>query len=275
VNGQIAAWLLIALTLGTVLGITRMVISKRRQIVTDTSAALATLNSLNQKYRQRLVYPGPIVYTWEDTVNSKGKFDRYDLNKLLLAKMATLDDQISNQIAAQLNAISVFIEYTTVLEKVALTKLGRSSQEKMNPGTFARIEKKLFTKQILRAPACSAQVRGVVRYTSPKGQNSYVKELNWNFEQLTNGLAHMKQIKDAQSTAVFLRQQERNRMSANIRYQVLTRDNSRCQQCGASARNGASLHVDHIVPVSKGGTTDLNNLQTLCETCNLGKSNRH
>ena len=43
------------------------------------------------------------------------------------------------------------------------------------------------------------------------------------------------------------------------------------------ARRGSlgnvELHVDHIKPWSKGGETVLENLQTLCATCNLGKSN--
>ena len=34
------------------------------------------------------------------------------------------------------------------------------------------------------------------------------------------------------------------------------------------------LHVDHIKPVSKGGKTELSNLRTLCERCNLGKSDK-
>jgi 5-methylcytosine-specific restriction endonuclease McrA len=33
------------------------------------------------------------------------------------------------------------------------------------------------------------------------------------------------------------------------------------------------LHIDHIVPWSKGGETALENLETLCSECNLGKSN--
>jgi len=61
----------------------------------------------------------------------------------------------------------------------------------------------------------------------------------------------------------------------NIRVKVLNRDNFRCIFCGKSPATdvGVKLHVDHIVPFSKGGTNSLDNLQTLCQDCNLGKSN--
>ena len=42
-------------------------------MVTENSAAIAALHSLNQNYRLRLKYSGPIVYNWEDRVNSKAK----------------------------------------------------------------------------------------------------------------------------------------------------------------------------------------------------------
>ena len=51
---------------------------------------------------------------------------------------------------------------------------------------------------------------------------------------------------------------------------VLERDNYTCRKCGRKASEGR-LEVDHIVPVSKGGTDELNNLQTLCFECNRGK----
>ncbi len=59
-----------------------------------------------------------------------------------------------------------------------------------------------------------------------------------------------------------------------LRYKVLKRDNFKCCTCGASPAKdpGVELHVDHIVPWSKGVETTLENLQTLCSRCNIGKS---
>ena len=59
-----------------------------------------------------------------------------------------------------------------------------------------------------------------------------------------------------------------------LRFMVMQRDNFKCCICGASPAKDPSveLHVDHIVPWSKGGETTIDNLQTLCSKCNLGKS---
>lgn len=65
--------------------------------------------------------------------------------------------------------------------------------------------------------------------------------------------------------------------SLRLRWRVLQRDRFTCCACGTSPAlsDGVELHVDHIVPWSKGGETVLENLQTLCAVCNLGKSNIH
>jgi hypothetical protein len=62
--------------------------------------------------------------------------------------------------------------------------------------------------------------------------------------------------------------------STSLRFLVLERDQGRCVLCGARADDGVRLHVDHIVPWSRNGRTVAENLQTLCDRCNLGKSNR-
>lgn len=57
------------------------------------------------------------------------------------------------------------------------------------------------------------------------------------------------------------------------RFETLKRDKFTCQYCGAKAPD-AILHVDHIVPFSKGGTCDIMNLVTSCADCNNGKSDK-
>lgn len=59
-----------------------------------------------------------------------------------------------------------------------------------------------------------------------------------------------------------------------MRYKVLKKDGFRCVACGNTVAGGAKLHIDHKVPYSLGGLTELNNLQTLCSDCNLSKSNK-
>ncbi len=58
-----------------------------------------------------------------------------------------------------------------------------------------------------------------------------------------------------------------------LRHLVMARDRFACRNCGRAPANhpGVVLHVDHMVPWSRGGRTIESNLQTLCEQCNIGK----
>lgn len=60
-----------------------------------------------------------------------------------------------------------------------------------------------------------------------------------------------------------------------LRFIILERYGRQCQLCGQKPPN-VTLHVDHIIPISIDPTKylDIENLQVLCESCNLGKANR-
>ena len=66
---------------------------------------------------------------------------------------------------------------------------------------------------------------------------------------------------------------ERKSIPKKVRFEVLKRDKFTCQYCGRQAPD-VVLNIDHITPVSKGGTNDITNLITSCWDCNSGKSNR-
>jgi len=59
-----------------------------------------------------------------------------------------------------------------------------------------------------------------------------------------------------------------------MRFLVMRRDDFKCKTCGCSPalRSGTILVVDYVVPWVDGGETVVENLQTLCEPCNGGKS---
>jgi 5-methylcytosine-specific restriction endonuclease McrA len=71
------------------------------------------------------------------------------------------------------------------------------------------------------------------------------------------------------------------RFSIKQRKDLLDRDNWTCQICGIKVHDSAwrcnapdKANVDHIVPISKGGTSELSNLRILCQTCNLMKGDK-
>lgn len=65
----------------------------------------------------------------------------------------------------------------------------------------------------------------------------------------------------------------RNSIRKSLRFEVFKRDSFTCQYCGRKAPD-VLLQIDHIEPVSKGGTDDLLNLTTACKDCNSGKSDK-
>lgn len=63
-----------------------------------------------------------------------------------------------------------------------------------------------------------------------------------------------------------------NSISKTTRYEVLRRDNYACRYCGAKAPF-VTLHIDHVIPASYGGSNDPSNLTAACADCNTAKSN--
>lgn len=68
----------------------------------------------------------------------------------------------------------------------------------------------------------------------------------------------------------------RRKISDTTRYAVLERAGFKCQCCGSKPlkNNDVVLHIDHVIPHSLGGSDSIDNLQVLCDKCNLSKQNR-
>jgi hypothetical protein len=76
-------------------------------------------------------------------------------------------------------------------------------------------------------------------------------------------------------SSIEFRHKTKREISDRMRFRILMRDGFTCKKCGRSPIKDreVELHVDHIIPWSKGGETEGKNLETKCDKCNLGKGN--
>ncbi|MGH1549201.1 HNH endonuclease [Leifsonia poae] len=250
-----------------------LLVIRRRSIVRFASSALKALDGLNAGYRPHFQKQPAIRHDFTARVESKAKYDRFDLGSYLSRCVLDNEQWFEQEIGLRAAPLQHYKSYQHDFDLIEHLELGRSGDPRLRPEQFAAIERRLLNRQKLACPTPKARITSTVRYTSPKGKNSYASTITWDFEQLQYGLAAAQAERARQSTVQFLRKRERDAMTAGLRTKVMRRDSFRCQMCGASRPDGVTLHVDHILPVSHGGRTVLENLQTLCADCNLGKGN--
>lgn len=169
----------------------------------------------------------------------------------------------------------LYFEYLEKYNKIINDKYDYDSQIQkkllfVNDSEFNRYEKNIC-KFLKKKNKNKINVHLKMYYESPQGRNYYSGETDITYETILEALDTVKRHNEYLKSAKY----QRTIMSSSLRYRVLKRDNFKCQYCGASAKeDGVKLEVDHIIPVSKGGKTIISNLQTLCERCNRGKSNK-
>lgn len=120
-------------------------------------------------------------------------------------------------------------------------------------------------------------VRNQTRYR----QHNYVKtsyavsvyddELAVNWEWLSERNKRLAAIGYEATLKEYHAKNQRRLVTQKLRQQIMERDNYTCQICGKYMPDEVGLHIDHIVPVAKGGKTVPSNLQVLCSKCNGSK----
>ena len=95
-----------------------------------------------------------------------------------------------------------------------------------------------------------------------------------NYQNLVSRYKMLKEIGFQCTLNEYHSKNQRKLMTKALRQKIMIRDNYTCQICGKYMPDEIGLHIDHIIPVSKGGKTIESNLQVLCSKCNGRKSNR-
>ena len=237
-------------------------IKKEEIEVINKSDKIKKLNEIKKKY------------SFKKITNCKRKIIEREFSRKSLYNVKSIDvirynienniDFIRTDIENAIYNIKMLDDYNKEVNKLTLIKSNNTSKK------FNKIENRIFNKLIYKKEDFLINVKLIVYYRSNSGK------INENIKTLITFLELVNIYNAWQQGNKYCETQKRERriMNDDIRYNVLKRDNFQCQLCGATAKDGAKLHVDHIIPVSKGGKTIMSNLQTLCDRCNIGKSNK-
>lgn len=109
----------------------------------------------------------------------------------------------------------------------------------------------------------------VFQYTSSGGNASTTCNVTMDITNLNKFVVYLSDLVKFRKSAAG----QRALMTSKLRQQIKERDGYACRCCGVSVAQEPHLllEIDHIVPVSKGGLTTEDNLQTLCWRCNRSK----
>lgn len=212
------------------------------------------------------------IYIINKKVKLKTAFDNFDYLRFLLSFIDIHYDEFSDLLSKIYNNHREYSAYQSNVNRLTSTPTSVIDRYNISYEDFYREENALCQTAMLQKPAFSVKIACTVSYTSPKGQSAYSKHEDfiapeiWNVWKMVTDF-RSKNCNDSQK-------RERQKMTLSLRYDILKRDHFRCQICGRTAVEGATLEVDHIVPISKGGKTAPDNLQTLCRDCNRGKRDK-
>ncbi len=222
---------------------------------------------INTEYYFNPVEP---MHSYNKRFDRKLAYDQADPEKFFSSIVYEDQAYYSNILNMVKENRTLYDLYRTEVNNIEETSDEVIAESKVSKRFFLKTENKLIEEAFLR-PQCTVVFCIIFQYRSPHGQNHYRKEYDLSFETLDKVMGDIQERKEYEASKKY----QRALMTPALRYDIMKRDHFRCCICGATQAEGAKLHVDHILPVAKGGKTVPENLRTLCDTCNLGKSDKY
>ncbi len=242
---------------------------KYENLVIQTSKRYKAISWLNSTYDFHENLKALYDLYW--TVNSKAQLDRFNFWQKFKDEISTRPEQYQNLLDLANENDRTYAKYQKDIE--ALPTYTAPEAEYIKGYSYKKYsfyEHDICDHELLD-PITFIEFRCTVEYTSPAGRNWYEQYQIFGHDQIQQLLDEVEDDYRRRDTAAY----QRSLMTPTLRYDVMKRDGFKCVLCGRSADDGVKLHVDHILPVAKGGKTVMSNLRTLCEDCNLGKSDKY
>ena len=231
------------------------------------SEALKTIREMNARYK----FASIPNYNMEHTYDNNDFYPNVSPQDYLIYQLVYMEKKVSKSIKDAENNKEKYISYRDELSHVYLKHYDIETTG-YKTKTLDKYEKRMVRKTI-QVPIVVLAIKVTLKrtdiggnYKESKCQVFYqdtIKEIIKQLHQKEGSYYLNPEIWNA------IVRVERAKVSNKMRFAVFSRDHNRCRRCG-STRN---LEVDHIYPISKGGKTEMKNLQTLCHRCNVRKGN--
>ncbi len=258
----------------------RKIIGKRRNrkyvdFVNEHSLAIRAIKELNSKYQFSSIYPLIYKYCYDTTVN----FEKVSCKDYLIYQFHLDTLSVRKIIKSRNNNISKEIDYKSKVD-LAKDKLGNFdvSIEDLDEEKLRNIESIVFNDLIEKV---DTDFYAEVHLYLTRGRIHRVvdeKKESFDLNEIIDVLKSIDSSKLIDGRRFYsgevwksIERVERAKVSNELRQEIFERDGYTCVICGSTEKE--SLEIDHIMPISKGGKTEPDNLQTLCHDCNIRKGN--
>lgn len=261
----------------------RKIIGKRRNrkyvdFVNEHSLAIRAIKELNSKYQFSPIYPLIYKNRYDSTVN----FENVSCKDYLIYQFHLDTLCVRRIVKSRNNNISKEIDYKSKVD-LAKDKLGNFDvsienldEEKLR--NIESIESIVFNDLIEKV---DTDFYAEVHLYLTRGRIHRVvdeKKESFDLNEIIDVLKSIDSSKVIDGRRFYsgkvwksIERVERAKVSNELRQEIFERDGYTCVICGSTEKE--SLEIDHIMPISKGGKTEPDNLQTLCHDCNIRKGN--
>lgn len=267
---EIIVVVIILLIITIVLGITIPILvinEKYKSFVLEHSVALKQLKTINKSYQFKTI-PN---FNMQHAYDNRHYYSSISCKDYLTYQLVFIKKQVNEALKDTLVNKRLFEDYKQEIKDTCVMDRYDMPILLKNRSKLIRYEKRLFNKEI-KVPTVSffisvrlylTNINGV--YLDSKQSAFFPKEIKDIIFKLNRKNGDFYLDSDVWQSICRV---ERGKVTNKMRFAIYDRDHHRCRKCG---RRTKDLEIDHIIPIAKGGKSTLDNLQTLCHTCNYNK----
>lgn len=245
---------------------------KHLEFVQQNSTALKKLQQINARYHFFTLLSCDEQHIYDNSFF----YNSISCSDYLIYQLQYTKTKVKQEISKAMQNRKSFAKYQNEIKTNVFESNFAARNRFLSTKYLLQLEHKIIEEKTL-LPQTQFSVPVVLglsdlngRLFERKRKTFYEKEILSYINRLENKTGYFfndRQIWDA------ICRVERGKVSNKMRFSIYSRDGYRCKKCGRTG-NGTNLEIDHIVPISKGGKSTYDNLQTLCHSCNVEKGNK-